>query len=753
MTAKRRKKWLLPAGLGLLVAGALAGGWFFLGNSAEPVNVYSFQNVGMTEFWGDSQESYGPVSTDKIQTEFLSTTQTVTEVAVKEGDQVKKGDILFSFDTTLDSLSLERKRLEVEKIQVQIKAAGERLEETYEMVPYNPPGITEEEEDPGEELKTAYQISEKTAYDGSTGEKYMICWLQEEVPITDGILQELYETSLTYRQENEKLPEAEDSSASAVPASQTGAPGTLAEAAPQEQSYTVPGFFFCNGEPVTADDMIVGAAGYLIRDSYTHQNKTYWLQSAVPKKEAAQLDGLKIPAYPQTQPEQADWEALWQDGITVNYIREVSMTGAQLQEGSFREVEQEGLVQLELGEEAVLMFTPQIQAPPENTTLEFSVAPSGGILQPAHEEGFLLLSGRPEELTAQPESYTVTAKYLFEDNHGQQRAVEETFSFHLSVVETPRVQKGEFYVVFKTTEVNFQCNPQTMWEGAHVFVYEDGSFGLIPFEAAGLEDHMLPPPEEIDIDLPVIDPNAIYTGEEILEMQKQLNETIKEQKEKLKLAEAEYNIMERELGDGNVYAQIDGKVVSLLSEEEARENKQPMIKVSGGGGFYISGSVSELEKESLKIGQEVTVNDWNTGSTYTGEVVSIGDFPSNEDNWNGIGNPTASYYPFQAFVSEEADLQAGSYVSMTYSSASAERGIYLEKPFIRTDQDGSYIYVRGDDGRLERKPVKLGKLIWGSYYEILSDLTEEDWLAFPYGKMVREGAPTVESEISALYGY
>jgi hypothetical protein len=193
--------------------------------------------------------------------------------------------------------------------------------------------------------------------------------------------------------------------------------------------------------------------------------------------------------------------------------------------------------------------------------------------------------------------------------------------------------------------------------------------------------------------------------------------------------------------------------MSVLTEEEAREEKQPLVKVSGGGGFYIEGSVSELEKASLKIGQEVTVNDWNSGNTYTGEVVSISDFPAENDNWNGIGNPTASYYPYKAFVGEEADLEAGSHVSMSYSASAAEHGIYLEKAFVRTEKGESYIYVRGADGKLEKRTVQVGKVLWGSYYEILSDLSEEDYLAFPYGKDVKQGAPTVESDLSVLYTY
>ena len=65
----------------------------------------------MTEYWGDSRESYGPVTSDNIQTVFLSDTQEVTEILVKQGDTVKKGDLLMRFDTTLSEIALERKRL------------------------------------------------------------------------------------------------------------------------------------------------------------------------------------------------------------------------------------------------------------------------------------------------------------------------------------------------------------------------------------------------------------------------------------------------------------------------------------------------------------------------------------------------------------------------------------------------------------------------------------------------------------------
>lgn len=849
MTVKKKRKKLLLSVISVILVTAMGAGLWLSNRSSEPVNVYSFQNIGMTEFWGDMQESYGPVTTDRIQTEFLSDTQTVTEVNVKEGDTVKKGDVLFSFDTTLDALSLERKRLEVDKIKVQIKAAEERLQETREMVPYEPPKETEPTQpDLGEELTDSYRISDrvgqdKEVYAGESPETAIICWLKEGTSITDDLLQTLWDTAKAYRKVTPQIPvtqqyvlpgesvsdsqeeatdpyhnishnrntpvfyrlnnetsvtdvllpdsgsvlEEHQEGKAQIPqpqtkedtiefsdASKSEETGKKDETADrvedtliedtellppdstvqeEEQVYPVEAVFLCNGETVKRDTLEVGEDGYLIRDAYTHQGKTYWLESAVPGNEFARLDGLRIEPYPQEESEQEAWEARWKDGVEIRYIRDVTVTGSRLENNVLSPVDAEQAVELKIGKEAVFLFQSVMKNPPPGTKRTFSVTPADGLLEIAHNGDYILLSGKPEELTEAPIQYTVTANYNFDDNHGQNRAVEVSFSFNLSVFSVAREKMGECYVVFKSTQQNFHKGIPVIWQGAKVTAYTDKTFDMQLFDASGLADHTLPLEEELEIDLPQIDPNAMYTEKEILAMQKQCYATIKEQNQKLKMAESEYQIMQRELDDGKVYAEIDGKVFSVLTEEEARAQKQPLLKVSGGGGFYIEGSVSELEKDKLKLGQEVTVTDWSGGGTYTGEVISIGDFPTDNDSWNGMGNPNASYYPFKAFVGEEADLQAGSYVSITYSTASAEQGIYLEKAFVRSEKGRHWIYVRGADALLEKRDVRVGRVLWGNYYEILSPLSNEDYLAFPYGKHTKQGAPTVESDISALYGY
>ena len=100
MKKQNKKKIIITVTAVVLVVAIGLGVWFGVSRGrSEPVKVFAFNSVGMTEYWGDSQESYGPVSTDKIQTVFLSSTQTVTEMKVAQGDEVKKGDVLMIIES------------------------------------------------------------------------------------------------------------------------------------------------------------------------------------------------------------------------------------------------------------------------------------------------------------------------------------------------------------------------------------------------------------------------------------------------------------------------------------------------------------------------------------------------------------------------------------------------------------------------------------------------------------------------------
>ena len=197
MKKQNKKKTIITVTAVVLVVVIGLGVWFGVSRGrSEPVKVFAFNYVGMTEYWGDSQESYGPVSTDKIQTVFLSSTQTVTEMKVAQGDMVKKGDVLMTFDTTLSDLQLERKRLEVEKLKLDQETARKRLREIQNMTPmsavdFDGSGDYGDEGDPnaGDKLTGSYQLSTNSDYDGSMAEKALICWLNTAAAVDNGILE------------------------------------------------------------------------------------------------------------------------------------------------------------------------------------------------------------------------------------------------------------------------------------------------------------------------------------------------------------------------------------------------------------------------------------------------------------------------------------------------------------------------------------------------------------------------------------
>lgn len=229
---------------------------------------------------------------------------------------------------------------------------------------------------------------------------------------------------------------------------------------------------------------------------------------------------------------------------------------------------------------------------------------------------------------------------------------------------------------------------------------------------------------------------------------------VKEKEVNLRLAKLSLDKKTKELGDGNVYAEFDGTVKAVRNADEAYNNSEAVIELSGGGGYYVTGTLSEMELGSVKVGDTVSISSWMTGAACEGTIVSIDDYPTTSGNSWGDGNRNVSYYPFKVFVEEDASLQANDYVDIQYQKAGTQEqgsSLYLQSWFIRTDNGKSYVMARNEDGRLEQRWVQTGRDLWGSYTQIRGGLTTDDYLAFPYGRDVVEGARTVEAAADELY--
>lgn len=222
----------------------------------------------------------------------------------------------------------------------------------------------------------------------------------------------------------------------------------------------------------------------------------------------------------------------------------------------------------------------------------------------------------------------------------------------------------------------------------------------------------------------------------------------------LKVAKLDLEKKKSELGDGNVYAEFDGTVKAVRDATEAFNSSEAVVELSGGGGYYVTGTLSEMDLGSVQVGDTVQISSWRTGVNCEGEIVSIDDYPAQNGSNSGDGNSNVSYYPFKVFVSEDANLQPNDYVEMQYqktAEADSANSLYLESFFLRSENGKSYVMVRGENDKLEKRWVQTGRDLWGSYTQIRGGLTLEDYVAFPYGRDVVAGAHTQEATADQLY--
>ena len=240
------------------------------------------------------------------------------------------------------------------------------------------------------------------------------------------------------------------------------------------------------------------------------------------------------------------------------------------------------------------------------------------------------------------------------------------------------------------------------------------------------------------------------TREEQTKQIREKEQKIKDLDLEKRTAQLELKKLDKKVNNGVVKSTVEGTVKAVLDEEEAKLENKPIISVTGKNGYYVTGGIAESSYDKLKEGMTARVTSWNTGNSYEATITSIGNSPV--ESMQSSENPNMSYYPFTAVVEKDADLSSGEGVSISVDglSGDSEDSIYLEQMFIREDGNRSYVYKKGEHGKLEKQYVEVGKNMYGSI-EIVSGLTMEDEIAFPYGRNVKEGAKT--KTVDSLYDY
>lgn len=601
---KKRKKLWIPIVSGVLALAVIVGlTVYFTQRPGASVNVYSIQDCWLyTDYYGETGSTYGMVTTDKLQTVYLSTTQDVTNVYVQQGQKVQKGAKILAYDTTLSQLSLDKKKLDIEMSKVKLADARTQLAEIRKMKPIVIPKPTNP---PTTKPTTTAPSSNKPPRELNSGEEYMllgdhagtagdplIVWAKQKAKFDDAMLAELLNSKSSVF--------------------------VVVEVRRNDQ----------------AAGTVVSRTGMEISVTYTE-----YPQNNAQSLSAGNESGYKVTLLTNTTDPSTD--------------------------------------------------------PSTEPSTDPSTEPS---TDPSTEPD------PSTDPTTEPTTEPPTTPPTEPDP-----------------IKVPR-----YTIVFFQPEAPSTGSGSSSGSGS-------GSSG----SSSGSG----------------VDMNSGYTASEIAQMKADKEAEIKELQFSIRMAEAEYKIMQKEFDNGVVTSDIDGYVVSVLSPEEALANNEPVVKISGGGGFMIQGSVSELRRETLQIGQSVQVSSWNNGMSYEGTISAIGDYPVENNGYYGDENPNVSYYPFTVTIDESADLETGSYAEIQYGSGAEDTGgFYLQTAFIRTENGKSFVYVRNAEGLLEKREIQTGAAISDGYFtKVLSGLELSDCVAFPYGKAVKEGAPTEISDTETLY--
>ena len=717
MSKKSKKKiWLALTAL-VLVAACVAAWMLIPRTPQEEVFVYGFNMVGYTSFYNGGTESYGMVTTDRVQTVYVTPTQSITEILVYQGQEVKKGDVLCRYDTTLSDMELERKDLSIQQLEVNLKTAQAELKSLKAMKPMVLPDKTDEDEDknktnksPADEAMVGKIYNADTAKGTSSRTAFRV-WLKSSTQVTNEMIKEYL--------------------AARDPSMTKEVYVVFGIAAKANSEYTQEyGVRYKLTTFKTEADNVNGADQLSARSEPEFQ--LVFLNNTEPSSEPT--EPTSEPTEPSSEPTEPSSEPTEPTSEPTEPSSEPTEPSSEPTEPSSEPTE------------------------PSSEPTESSSEPTEPTTEPTepecpHEDLAYHYIDTNHEILCLTCKETVGTEVCVDDDADHKCDLCGGCSQHICAPKD--LGNGSHGYVCR-----FCGRDDLIGTERHMDANEDGYCDVCDFNdpkeelvtVESISMRFFVPTATTQKDDDDIIWNSGYTSSELVSMREAKQKEIDELKYSIKMGKAELKIMEQEADDGEITAEFDGVVNSILEPENALALNAPMIKVTGGGGFYVEGSVSELDLATIQIGQQVTVTSWETYSTYQGTITEIGSYPA-DDDMNYYGETNVSYYPYKVFIDESADLQEGFYVSMTYETQTQEEGImYLENAFMRNENGAYYVYVRNDAGLLEKRFITVGDND-GYMTQILSGLSETDCIAFPYGNAVKEGAPTVEGTWDDLYGY
>ncbi len=713
-----KKKWIVAfIAAGVLLLGGVTV-YAVKTSSQSTVKVVSVSDMSGGGGWSDNSLS-GNITSDVSQNIYLADSQTVKKIHVKEGDTVKVGDDLLTYDMTLENLDLEMKKLEKQGIELNIEKAKREITKLKNTKPSSDndnedPGF-DIPEDPGEEPENPSMEPEEPA------EAYQELTAEAEPYMGEGTVEEPYHF---------------------LCAADGAILGSFLNRMAEEQCFFVievregdvsnGELLKIWGQKITEDDFQVAdtdrfqvnleketddSDGQLPEDlkaaAVLEKGASAYQGDGTEKKPLTYLvkkDGIVKGSFFLERKEDGKYFRIEVREENGDLIKAWEQNGADEDFASDVKEDGEYLVDLSKKQSGETPGEPTEPTDPSEPT---KPGESPEPPEPSNPEE------KPTKPSVLPEvTPGENSEPTPEAGNPQETAGQE------NTVDGMSTKKNSAAIRYLTVT-------SVMGSGSRKVITTDTGSDTTGSGDAGT--------------------SYGGTAAEIQQQIKDKEKEIRDYQLDMKEANLEIKDIQKKLNNQTIKSTLNGVVKTVGDPEKESNDGKPLIQVVSSEGLYVQGTVSESKMNKLKVGATLSGYSYDNGVSFTAEVREISPYPSD----NGQDGANASSYPFTAYIADASGLSNNSWAELTLldEGDGQGQGIYLEKPFVRTE-NGQY-YVMKDDGtgHLTKQIVQVGGIQYGSSYQITGGLSMDDKITFPYGKDVREGAKTEEGTLDDLYNY
>lgn len=645
-----KKKWIVAfIAAGVLLLGGVTV-YAVKTSSQSTVKVVSVSDMSGGGGWSDNSLS-GNITSDVSQNIYLADSQTVKKIHVKEGDTVKVGDDLLTYDMTLENLDLEMKKLEKQGIELNIEKAKREITKLKNTKPSSDndnedPGF-DIPEDPGEEPENPSMEPEEPA------EAYQELTAEAEPYMGEGTVEEPYHF---------------------LCAADGAILGSFLNRMAEEQCFFVievregdvsnGELLKIWGQKITEDDFHVAdtdrfqvnleketddSDGQLPEDlkaaAVLEKGASAYQGDGTEKKPLTYLvkkDGIVKGSFFLERKEDGKYFRIEVREENGDLIKAWEQNGADEDFASDVKEDGEYLVDLSKKQSGETPGEPTEPTDPSEPT---KPGESPEPPEPSNPEE------KPTKPSVLPEvTPGENSEPTPEAGNPQETAGQE------NTVDGMSTKKNSAAIRYLTVT-------SVMGSGSRKVITTDTGSDTTGSGDAGT--------------------SYGGTAAEIQQQIKDKEKEIRDYQLDIKEANLEIKDIQKKLNNQTIKSTLNGVVKTVGDPEKESNDGKPLIQVVSSEGLYVQGTVSESKMNKLKVGATLSGYSYDNGVSFTAEVREISPYPSD----NGQDGANASSYPFTAYIADASGLSNNSWAELTLldEGDGQGQGIYLEKPFVRTE--------------------------------------------------------------------